>query len=126
LNYSKPVPRGQFPTHNLVKIWNTGHINSSLVGQDDADTVVFTVAPSRAGALIGAGPTGPPIQPLLGSSDFKAYNLDIENRASVSYGFSPGLIYQLDLHAFRRIFIRLLKPSPPTFRMRMLLSTGAI
>jgi hypothetical protein len=62
---------------------------------------VLTVAPDDAGALIvclsqsstfydedcidmtaqGAGPTGAPLQPLFGNVDFKAYNIDFQNRA---------------------------------------------
>jgi len=48
---------------------------------DDADSAVLTVAPSRAAALIGAGPTGAPLQELPGNLDFKAYNINWENRA---------------------------------------------
>ena len=48
---------------------------------DNAETVVFTVAPNRAAALIGSGPKGAPLQPVFGNEDFRAYNLDIQNRA---------------------------------------------
>ncbi|KAM3580621.1 hypothetical protein VKS41_006690 [Umbelopsis sp. WA50703] len=51
------------------------------VGADDADTVTFTVAPNRPAALIGAGFYGAPIvNNTFGSVDFKAYNLNVENR----------------------------------------------
>ena len=58
---------------------------------DDADTAVLTVAPSRAGALIWSGPTGAPLQPLSGSADFRAYNIDWENRAA-DYAISQALV----------------------------------
>lgn len=55
---------------------------------DDADTAVLIVSPNYAGSLIGAGPTGAPFQPVFGNVDFKAYNIDFQNRA-VSL-FSPS------------------------------------
>ena len=58
---------------------------------DDADTAVLTVAPSRAGALIGSGPTGAPLQPLSCSANFRAYNIDWENRAA-DYAISQALV----------------------------------
>lgn len=48
---------------------------------DDAQSAVLLVAPSFNASLIGAGPTGAPLQPLFGNTDFKAYNIDFENRA---------------------------------------------
>lgn len=48
---------------------------------DDATSAVLLVAPSFNASLIGAGPTGAPLQPLFGNVDFKAYNIDFENRA---------------------------------------------
>ncbi len=48
---------------------------------DDADSAVLTVAPSYEAALIGSGPTGAPLQPLFGNTDFRAYNIDFQNRA---------------------------------------------
>jgi hypothetical protein len=57
-------------------IWDDKRITN-----DDADTPVLTVAPNRAGALIGSGPTGAPLQPEFGNIDFRAYNIDFENRA---------------------------------------------
>jgi hypothetical protein len=62
-------------------------------GADDADTVTFTVAPSRAAALIGAGFYGAPIvNNTFGSPDFKAYNLNVENRyANYSAGQALAL-----------------------------------
>jgi len=53
----------------------------TITGQDDATSAVLTVSPSVAGSLIGAGPTGAPLQPLFGNTDFKAYNIDFQNRA---------------------------------------------
>ena len=50
-------------------------------GMDDAQSAVLLVAPSFNASLIGAGPTGAPLQPLFGNSDFKVYNIDFENRA---------------------------------------------
>lgn len=48
---------------------------------DDADSAVLLVAPSYNASLIGAGTNGAPLQPLFGNVDFKAYNIDFENRA---------------------------------------------
>ena len=48
---------------------------------DDAQSAVLLVSPSFDASLIGAGPTGAPLQPLFGNVDFKAYNIDFENRA---------------------------------------------
>lgn len=48
---------------------------------DDAQSAVLLVAPSFNASLIGAGPTGAPLQPLFGNIDFKAYNIDFQNRA---------------------------------------------
>ena len=50
-------------------------------GIDDAQSAVLTVSPSFNASLIGAGPTGAPLQPLFGNTDFKAYNIDFQNRA---------------------------------------------
>ena len=50
-------------------------------GIDDAQSSVLLVAPSFNASLIGAGPTGAPLQPLFGNTDFKAYNIDFQNRA---------------------------------------------
>lgn len=48
---------------------------------DDAQSAVLLVAPSFNASLIGAGPIGAPLQPLFGNIDFKAYNIDFQNRA---------------------------------------------
>jgi hypothetical protein len=81
---------------NLVQIWNnlftqTGAIATRSIhilcsrtfctGEDDALSSVLIVAPSLNASLIGAGPTGAPLQPLFGNTDFKAYNIDFQNRA---------------------------------------------
>jgi pectin methylesterase-like acyl-CoA thioesterase len=78
---------------NLVTIWNSSAIPMLPTGADDADTVTFTVAPSRAAALIGAGFYGAPIvNNTFGSPDFKAYNLNVENRyANYSAGQALAL-----------------------------------
>ncbi|TRM62141.1 carbohydrate esterase family 8 protein [Schizophyllum amplum] len=73
---------------NLVQIWSDAYVTGT--GMDDADTAVLTIAPSRAGALIGSGPTGAPLQPLSGSADFRAYNIDFVNRAA-DYAISQAL-----------------------------------
>ena len=48
---------------------------------DDAQSAVLIVAPSFNASMIGAGPTGAPLQPLFGNVNFKAYNINFENRA---------------------------------------------
>lgn len=73
---ARPFANASVP--NLVQVWDDKYV---LTGMDDADTAVINVAPSRDGALIGAGPTGAPLQPLFGNVDFKAYNIDFQNRA---------------------------------------------
>ncbi|KAG8744041.1 hypothetical protein FRC10_010930 [Ceratobasidium sp. 414] len=60
------------------------------VGQDDAVTPVLVVAPSFNASLIGSGPTGAPLQPLSGSVDFKAYNLNVSNLAA-NYSIGQAL-----------------------------------
>ena len=69
---------------NLVKIWNNVFVENGI---DDAQSSVLLVAPSFDAALIGAGPTGAPLQPLFGNLDFKAYSIDFENRAVRSLVF---------------------------------------
>ena len=61
-----------------MQIWNNLFTES---GEDDAQSAVLLVAPSFNASLIGAGPTGAPLQPLFGNTDFKAYNIDFQNRA---------------------------------------------
>ncbi|KAF9483363.1 pectin lyase-like protein [Pholiota conissans] len=73
---------------NLVKIWNNQFVHT---GMDDATSAVLLVAPSFNASLIGAGPTGAPLQPLFGNTDFKAYNIDFENRAA-NFSISQALV----------------------------------
>jgi hypothetical protein len=63
---------------NLVQVFQTNFV---MPGEDNAMSAVLTVAPNGAGGLIGAGPTGAPLQPVFGNTDFKAYNIDFQNRA---------------------------------------------
>ncbi|TCD59888.1 hypothetical protein EIP91_011255 [Steccherinum ochraceum] len=71
-------PAGNATTRNLVQIWDNKFVHD---GQDDALSPTLVVAPSWNASLIGAGPTGAPLQPLFGNVDFKAYNIDFQNRA---------------------------------------------
>ena len=71
-------PSGNATTKNLVQIWNNVFVANGI---DDAQSAVLTVSPSSNASLIGAGPTGAPLQPLFGNTDFKAYNIDFQNRA---------------------------------------------
>lgn len=90
--YSDKPP---FPS-NLVQVWDDKFVQS---GMDDAQSAVLLIAPSFNASLIGAGPTGAPLQPLFGSSDFKVYNVDFQNRAvsksavSTVYGIIETLIH---------------------------------
>ncbi|KAG9126738.1 hypothetical protein FRC07_002145 [Ceratobasidium sp. 392] len=74
-------------TFNTVEIWNNIYVQP---GQDNAVTPVLVVAPSFNASLIGSGPTGAPLQPLFGSVDFKAYNLNVSN-LSGNYSLGPAL-----------------------------------
>ncbi|KAK7464914.1 hypothetical protein VKT23_006122 [Stygiomarasmius scandens] len=75
---------------NLVTVWDNKFVQ--VQGQeDDAATAVLSVAPNFAGALIGAGPTGAPLQPEFGDVNFKAYNIDWENRAA-NFAISQALV----------------------------------
>ncbi|KAJ7109072.1 pectin lyase-like protein [Mycena crocata] len=85
---AKPFANASSPNMNLVQIWNTHFV---MTGQDDASSAVITVAPNLAGALIGAGPTGAPLQPAFGNTDFKAYNIDFQNRAA-NFAISQALV----------------------------------
>ncbi|KAF8828487.1 hypothetical protein HHX47_DHR3000306 [Lentinula edodes] len=73
---------------NLVQIFNTVFVENGI---DDAATAVLTVAPNGAAALIGAGTTGAPTQGAFGNVDFKMYNVDIQNRASLTFAISQAL-----------------------------------
>ncbi|KAH9850232.1 carbohydrate esterase family 8 protein [Lenzites betulinus] len=81
-------PNGNASTRNLVHIWNDQFVHT---GMDDAQSAVLLVAPSFNASLIGAGPTGAPLQPLFGNTDFKAYNIDFENRAA-NFSISQALV----------------------------------
>ncbi|KAJ7644446.1 pectin lyase-like protein [Roridomyces roridus] len=85
---SKPFANASSPNLNLVQIWNTNFV---MTGQDDASSAVLTVAPNLAGSLIGAGTDGAPLQPVFGNSDFKAYNIDFQNRAA-NFAISQALV----------------------------------
>ncbi|KAJ3751545.1 pectin lyase-like protein [Lentinula detonsa] len=77
------------PSHpNLVQIFNTVFVENGI---DDAASAVLTVAPNGAAALIGAGTTGAPPQDAFGNVDFKMYNVDIQNRASLTFAISQAL-----------------------------------
>lgn len=73
---------------NLVKLWASSYINQTTQipspVQDNADAVVLTVSPNRAASLIGIGPAGAPLQPEFGCTDFRLYNVDVANRATVN------------------------------------------
>ena len=69
---------------NTVQIWNNIYVQT---GMDDAQSAVLIVAPSFDASLIGAGPTGAPFQPLFGNTNFKAYNIDFQNRAVIIVSF---------------------------------------
>ncbi|KAF9005530.1 pectin lyase-like protein [Cyathus striatus] len=73
---------------NLVQIWDNQFVST---GMDDATSAVLLVAPSFNASLIGAGPTGAPLQPLFGTTDFKAYNIDFQNRAA-NFSISQALV----------------------------------
>ena len=78
-------PRGNASTRNLVTIWDNVFVANGI---DDAQSAMLIVAPSFNASLIGAGPTGAPLQPLFGNVDFKAYNINFENRAVSTYSIS--------------------------------------
>ncbi|KLO07497.1 pectin lyase-like protein [Schizopora paradoxa] len=75
-------------TRNLVQVWNNVFVQT---GMDDAQSSVLLVAPSFNASLIGAGTNGAPLQPLFGNVDFKAYNIDFENRAA-NFSISQALV----------------------------------
>ncbi|KAI0718206.1 pectin lyase-like protein [Cerioporus squamosus] len=81
-------PAGTASTRNLVHIWNDQFVHT---GMDDAQSAVLLVAPSFNASMIGAGPTGAPLQSLFGNVDFKAYNIDFENRAA-NFSISQALV----------------------------------
>ncbi|PWN47469.1 pectin lyase-like protein [Violaceomyces palustris] len=71
---------------NQVHVWNSSYINQAtqVAGQDNADASVLTVSPNRAASLVGSGPSGAPLQPEFGCVDFRTYNIDFANRATVN------------------------------------------
>ncbi|PAV17026.1 carbohydrate esterase family 8 [Pyrrhoderma noxium] len=73
---------------NLVHIWSDDFVRS---GMDDAQSAVLIISPTFNASLIGAGPTGAPLQPSFGNTDFKAYNIDFENRAA-NFSISQALV----------------------------------
>ncbi|KAJ3552755.1 hypothetical protein NM688_g3987 [Phlebia brevispora] len=81
-------PAGNASTRNLVQIWDNTFVENGI---DDAQSAMLIVAPSFNASLIGAGPTGAPLQPLFGNVDFKAYNIDFQNRAA-NYSISQALV----------------------------------
>ncbi|KAI0345642.1 pectin lyase-like protein [Trametopsis cervina] len=81
-------PSGNATTRNLVQIWNNVFVENGI---DDAQSAMLIVAPSFNASLIGAGPTGAPLQPLFGNVDFKAYNIDFQNRAA-NFSISQALV----------------------------------
>ncbi|KAJ7766480.1 carbohydrate esterase family 8 protein [Mycena maculata] len=85
---TKPFANASSPNLNLVQIWSNQFV---MTGQDDASSAVLTVAPNLAGALIGAGTDGAPLQPDFGNIDFKAYNIDFQNRAA-NFSISQALV----------------------------------
>jgi len=116
-------PAGNASTRNLVKIWDSKFV---LDGQDDAQSSTLIVAPSFNASLIGAGPTGAPLQPLFGNVDFKAYNIDFQNRAvwtNLDVRYSPAdswyFIEQRQTSQSLRLWSQI-------FRMRTPLSMGAL
>jgi len=74
--------------NNTVQIWDN---KFTMTGEDDALSAVLLVAPSLNASLIGAGTTGAPLQPLFGNTDFKAYNIDWQNRAA-NFSISQALV----------------------------------
>ncbi|KAG6377207.1 carbohydrate esterase family 8 protein [Boletus reticuloceps] len=70
---------GNAPQRNLVYIWNNLHAGNGL---NDEETPTLTVGPSD----------GHP----FGNVDFKAYNIDFENRAA-NYSIAPALVTSITL-----------------------------
>ncbi|THH17277.1 hypothetical protein EW146_g3522 [Bondarzewia mesenterica] len=58
--------------------WDSKYITTGFA--DDAQTAVLLVAPSYNASLIGAGPTGHLSSRLFGNVNFKAHNIDFQNR----------------------------------------------
>ncbi|KAH0586491.1 hypothetical protein H2248_007723 [Termitomyces sp. 'cryptogamus'] len=83
-----PLDVAPSSTSNLVQVFDTNFVH---LGMDDATSAVLIIAPSFNASLIGAGPTGAPLQPLVGNSDFRAYNIDWSNRAA-NFAISQALV----------------------------------
>ncbi|KAJ6607585.1 pectin lyase-like protein [Mycena sp. CBHHK59/15] len=81
---------------NLVTIFSTTFVNQTTQNAsilDNADSAVLTVAPNKYAAWTGAGYYGGtpfPIPDDFGCTDFKAYNINFENRAA-NGGVGPAL-----------------------------------
>ena len=104
-----------------MKIWNNQFV---ATGEDDAQSSVLLVAPSFNASLIGAGPTGAPLQPLSGSSDFKAYNIDFENRAVIHTDDVGIQVANRHPHPLNRPITLSRRLSLPISRMQMPRSTA--
>lgn len=83
------LPDANATSRNIVHIYNTTFVANGI---DDAQSSVLIVAPNFMGSLIGAGTNGEALQPDFGNVDFKAYNIDFENRAVRCQ--RPGEVYQ--------------------------------
>ncbi|KAG6860417.1 hypothetical protein C0995_011411 [Termitomyces sp. Mi166 len=88
VNPKYPLDAAPSPMSNLVQVFDNNFVHPDM---DDATSAVLTVAPSFNASLIGAGPTGAPLQPLVGNSDFRAYNIDWSNRAA-NFAISQALV----------------------------------
>ncbi|CAE6486760.1 unnamed protein product, partial [Rhizoctonia solani] len=72
---------------NLVTVYNTTFMNQTTqtAEQDNADTQVLTVAPNKWSTWTGKGFYGDTPEPVpneWGCTDFRAYNINFENRAA--------------------------------------------
>ncbi|KAG2130656.1 carbohydrate esterase family 8 protein [Suillus bovinus] len=67
-------PAGNASQRNLVHIWNNLYVKSGL---NDEETATFTIAPSNG--------------EMFGNTNFRAYNIDFENRAA-NYSISQALV----------------------------------
>ncbi|KAJ3832117.1 pectin lyase fold/virulence factor, partial [Lentinula raphanica] len=86
LPISTPFANASQP--NLVQIFNSVFVENGI---DDAASDVLTVAPNGAAGLIGAGTTGAPAQDAFGNVDFEMYNVDVQNRTSLTFAISQAL-----------------------------------
>ncbi|KAF1959931.1 putative pectin methylesterase [Byssothecium circinans] len=119
LNITRPGPLyllGQTATpwtltHNTVTVTisaATGGPNTT----DNAFTSVLTIAPTLNASLTGSGPTGFPVPDStpFGNVDFRAYNVDFENRfanhsagpsLALSTGFANTGFYQCAFRSYQ-------------------------